>query len=369
MKQALMVNDAAVVQFLSRVVAGNELEFFTLLVVAIGLAAIILWTSYSVSPWLLCQKHGADPQSDGACKDFPAVQSLLAYMDTHRVPLGPHATFQVLKAAVQDENFDEALQCFKDLRRAWEASGNKEDILSPAVLGKLVELACNECQLSRLLPEITLIPLPVCIIDIMLAKSMQDVAMVRAVEALARTQRETLQDSTFCLLLKALASKPFRVRVIVEEVLSRKGSSFSPDLVLAVLEVCRREANEKMAWRLLERAMPRQMRVLSEFIWFYIQVEQYEQVCDVYELHMQPAVRHADKHVLLDADLHESIVDAAVVCGRTELAERVLAESTSRAHAGFVGRCLSELMERAQSLADAAARCHAVIACWAVLVF
>merc|ERR1719262_1968522 len=96
-----------------------------------------------------------------------------------------------------------------------------------------------------------------------------------------------------------------------------------------MIEFCNHASERAIVDQLFERMKPKPVSVLGAFIWFYIGMEQFEKACDVYELDLQPMCSNADGSTSLDTSLQESIVDAAVVCGRTHLAERLIAQTSS----------------------------------------
>jgi len=232
----------------------------------------------------------------------------------------------------------------------------------------LVELACKKKQLAQLLCVLQGLPIPEKIHDAMLEECVEshDVDMARSIECLARAQRETLPDSTYSLLIKAMARRPARASAIVEEVLKREGSAFSPVLAVAIVEFCTGTSNMAIADRLLQKMKPQQVNVITAFIWFFIGVESYEKACDVYENYMDPVCSRAGGIHSMDANLQQSIVDAAVMCGRTPLAERLIAapKSESMVCLSLIA-CAGDAIWSCISLVE---RWNAVISYWVVLV-
>lgn len=308
-----------------------------------------------------------------ASRDLSDVERLVADMHAKKLPLSNRAVFYVLKSALQMQDFQLCLKYFCKLKLAWEDQMDASEQLMPhSLMLSFVDLASKEQGLGVLAQELKGMPLPVEVIDAMLAKCVEagDSDMARSVESLARAQRETLPDSTLRLLIRGMPGRPLRARGVVEEVLSRSTSHFSADLALTVLEFCGRASDAAIADKLLERMKPKQFNVLSAFMWFYIGVEQYEKACDVYELNVQHACSHAGRTAPLDASLQESLVDAAVVCGREQLAQRLLAQSS--ASQGCM-EMITGLSFRLHAYFEAHlvefARLHAVASAWVVLIF
>jgi len=310
-----------------------------------------------------------------ATRDYSEIQDLVTHMHTNKVELTARAMFFVMKGALQAHDFDTAFDYFKKLKLAWKARSTSEPLVPHSIMMLLVELAWeNQEQFGQLVRELSGMPLPEKTIDTMLVKCVEshDADRARSVESIARAERATLPDSTYSLLIKAaMTSTPLEAHGLVKEVLAREGSGFSPDLVSSVLDFCAATSDTAIVDQLVERVKPRPVNILGAFIWFYIYAEEFEKACDVYELDMQPACTCADGSVTLDASLQESIVDAAVLCGRTHLAERLVAGSRSATtgHLGIIWRGTSHIKQLIDSAIVVLAACNAVVSYWVVLVF
>merc|ERR1719199_2322496 len=112
-----------------------------------------------------------------------------------------------------------------------------------------------------------------------------DTKMATLLEALLITKAQC-SDTTYSLLIKALAPSCEQAREIVKEVLDRPaGSVFSFDLVLCILGFCRISCLDRpMVDDLLKCITTIDVDMLSEFIHFYIDTNQLEKACDVFEL-------------------------------------------------------------------------------------
>jgi len=285
-------------------------------------------------------------------------------MHANNIAFTARAVFFIMKGALHAHDLDMELKYFNKLKVTWMAHSTSEPIVPHSIMMLLVELAWEVRQLGRLVLELRGAPVPEKIVDAMLAKCVQSSgsSMARSVEALARADRATLPDSTYSLLIKvAMTSTPLRARGIVEEVLARKGSGFSPDLAVSVLDFCTATSDTTTADQLFGRMKPRPVNIITAFIWFYIYVEDFEKACDVYELDMLPACSCADGSIALDANLQESLVDAAVLCGRTHLAESLIAEPRLA--------LASQVRQLIDTVIVVIARWNAVVSYWVVLVF
>jgi len=205
------------------------------------------------------------------------------------------------------------------------------------------------------------------IIDALLSKCVEshDCDAANAVEKLAKAQRETLADATYSLLIKAY--KPGQATRVVQEVLIRESSAFSPDLASSILDFCVATSNVAVADQLLKKMKPMQVKVVSSFIGFYIGVEEFEKACDTYETDFQRASN--GRPDAMDASLHENIVDAAVLCGRTHLAERLVANSPPRSESKGPLALLSHASELFSALLAVLEKWNSMVSYWVVLIF
>jgi hypothetical protein len=270
--------------------------------------------------------------------------------------------FSDMRMALRSRSFNEALKCLKDVKAAWNACPTAMRAIPQSVMSVLVEIAKEKQQLRDLVRELRGLQLPCASIDTMLAKCIGSGSpdTVACLECLARARREVLVDSTYALLVKAMHPGDAHTRKIVEEILGRDGSSFSPDLASALIKHSSVSSDIGMVDRLLLKMKPKQISMLSEFMWFYIGLEQFEKACDVYENHMQPVLAHTSGISALPTNMQESIVDVAVVCGRTHLAQQIM--NGSKPHQ-------ARFMHLVDAIIAEWARWNAIITQWVVLVF
>lgn len=300
-----------------------------------------------------------------AARDFYEVQALVADMDASNMPLSARAEFLVMKGALQVHDFDQAIKYFKSLRSSWELNKTSEALVPQSIMLSFVDLASRKNNLGELVQELRGLPVSEKTIDAMLSKctGVQGCATAKSIESLARAQRETIQDSTYSMLIKALSSKPTMAKPIIEEVLGREGSTFSPDLALSVLDFCKGTSDMVLADQLLKKMKPKQVNVIAAFIWFYIETGKFDTACDVYELDMQPVCSPQ----AMEAGLRESIVDAAVLSGRSQLAEKLVVNSQSQSIGCFA--LITHVGEAFESCIDMVARWNAMVSYWVVLIF
>jgi pentatricopeptide repeat protein len=162
---------------------------------------------------------------------------------------------------------------------------------------------------------------------------------------LARAQGAPLSDVTYSLLLKAVPDD-HHARAIIDEVISGNRTQCSQDLMLTMLAFCTKTADVALADKFFERLQPHPFNVLSGFIRFYLSVRKFDTACDIFEQDVQALINDdkAPKVGMLDARMERSLLSAALRCGRTALANNLLAASPSDVakHLSMIQNCASE---------------------------
>jgi pentatricopeptide repeat protein len=284
-------------------------------------------------------------------RNFEAVLSSAAEMKETGIPFTTRALVSVIKAALRTSNFAEAVQSFRKLKAEW---ANHKCSESPSqapqhIVSQLVELACKERQLRQFLPELKGAPIAEDAVNSMLTECIRirDGELVRSVEELARAQDGDLSDASYSLLLKAIPDDDAHARAIIQEVASRKNKTWSPDLLVSVLAFCSKTADVSLADQLFEQLKPHPFNVLSSFIRFYLDCGKFSRACDIFEQDMQPLNSGLDnppRGLMVDARMERSLLSAALRCGRTSLATKLLESSPSDVakHISMIQNCASE---------------------------
>jgi pentatricopeptide repeat protein len=288
-------------------------------------------------------------------RSFQEVKTLVSEMKVNEIPFTTRATILVIKTALKLNNFDEALGHFRDLKTIWTAhSLTSTPSMAPRhIVAQLVELACKEHQLSEFLVELRGVPITEEVVNVMLLECVRqkDLGLTLEVEKLAREQDIPFTDATYSLLIKGMASDSVRVQTIFDEVVEKK-VEVTPDFAASLLAFCAQTSNISLAEKLYALMKPTQLPVLSAFIRFYAENEQYEKACDVYEqdllrLHSTAEVAadpQGQRSLLLDARMERSLMNAALRCGRAHLAKNLLASSPSDVakHITMIRNCAAE---------------------------
>jgi len=278
-------------------------------------------------------------------RSFQEVQSLISEMQTKEVEFSTGAYLAVIKATLQTGNFEEARRHFSALKASWDSQGKWE--VPRHFVAQLVDLACKEHQLTQFLPDLTDVPLPEEAINGMFSECIRlnDSELAREVEKLARAQAQTLSDATYSLLIKGLVGRPWRMKAVVQEVVAREPAEFSSDLAMAVINFCAKTSEKEIADTLFERMKPKQLNVLSAFIRFYVESEQFNQACDIFEFHVKPlSENESQKRSMIDSRVERGLMSAALHCGRTSLVQCLFdANKTDIAtHIVMIRKCAAE---------------------------
>jgi pentatricopeptide repeat protein len=285
-------------------------------------------------------------------RSFAEVRALASDMRRKKVPFTTRASLVMIKTALKTGAFDEALVHFRQLRSSWDSSA--ASLASPSlaprhIVAQLIELACKEHMLGTFLDELKGIPVLAEVADVMLAECMRqkDTALAKRVEVLCREQKVEFSSASYGYLIRCYSSEPKRVQQIFEEVIERK-LEMSADLAQAVLAFCSQTGNVPMADSLYQAMKPKQIPVLSSFIRFYAEQEQFDKACDIYEKDLQNKEDAKDSssmgRTFLDAGLERTLMNAAFSCGRSTLAKGFLdsAPSDIAKHITMIRNCAAE---------------------------
>eukprot|EP00449_Zooxanthella_nutricula_P055790 CAMPEP_0198572264 /NCGR_PEP_ID=MMETSP1462-20131121/111593_1 /TAXON_ID=1333877 /ORGANISM="Brandtodinium nutriculum, Strain RCC3387" /LENGTH=434 /DNA_ID=CAMNT_0044303415 /DNA_START=102 /DNA_END=1403 /DNA_ORIENTATION=- len=230
-------------------------------------------------------------------RNFSQVRALLGEMGEKGIRMTTRARVVATKTMLKAGSFEEAAHHFRELSSLWEcgADGTSAATTTPSaapqhIVAQLVELACRDHSLSQLLPMLEGVPVSEEAVATMLSECVRrkDTALTAKVEQLVRARGHTLSDATYTLLVKSASGEPERVRRLFNEV-KASGPAVSPDFALALLSFCGQTQSGALADELLEHMQPTQMPVLSAFIRFYTEQEEFDKACDVYERRVLPS--------------------------------------------------------------------------------
>eukprot|EP00933_Yihiella_yeosuensis_P072710 TRINITY_DN811_c0_g2_i1.p1 TRINITY_DN811_c0_g2~~TRINITY_DN811_c0_g2_i1.p1 ORF type:complete len:1116 (-),score=308.71 TRINITY_DN811_c0_g2_i1:300-3647(-) len=307
-------------------------------------------------------------------RNFAEVKRLVEEMKKSNVPLTVRSTVTVIKAALKESNFNDAMVHFKQLRKVWENYGEAKDTPSMApqhIISQLVDTACKEHMLTDFLPLLSGVPLNNEVVGTMLSECIRqkDARLAGKVEHLAREQSGfKFSENGYSLLIKAAASKLGWVKTIVEEI-ANSGKELNSEICLAVLGCCAQHKTEglQLAQQLESLAQPLQVQILSGFIRYYAANGLHEQVCQIYKRYQQDAAA-ASVSIALDSRAEKALMNSALKCGRHDLAQGFLEAMPSDVakHVTMIRNCSSDgNLEGAkkvfESLKSSGGECNSVV--------
>eukprot|EP00448_Togula_jolla_P010851 CAMPEP_0170608328 /NCGR_PEP_ID=MMETSP0224-20130122/21527_1 /TAXON_ID=285029 /ORGANISM="Togula jolla, Strain CCCM 725" /LENGTH=1097 /DNA_ID=CAMNT_0010933549 /DNA_START=67 /DNA_END=3357 /DNA_ORIENTATION=+ len=262
-----------------------------------------------------------------ATRNFADVKQVMIEMEAAGVQPSVSIAVVAMKVALKQNSWEDAMQHFGRLKGSLKQANATCSTAPRHIITQLVELACKESKLSELIEHLYGISLGEEVFNVMLCECIRrrDGSLTGDVEKLAQDQGISFSEATYALLLRCRTGDPTRIQQIFEEVVS-KGQEVTPDFAFSLLACCSQTHNSKLADRLLEYMKPKQVPVLSAFVRFYVEVEQLEKACDVYEQEILP---QCSSSALLDARLQRTVMNAALRCGRSNLAKIFLESSPS----------------------------------------
>lgn len=249
-----------------------------------------------------------------------------------------------IKVALRANNYSETAEAFNELKASWVSKklGDSPSEAPRRIVSQVVELACREHQLHQLLPDLEGLPLAEESLNTMLNEAirLRDCNIARDVEELARKQDSPLSDSTYALLIKAFANNIDHARALVHEATARMGNQCCQDLVSSVLGFCGKAEDLSLAEQFFDQLSPHRSNTLTSFIKFYLDGGKSERACDAFEQELEKANSQIS---LLDARVERNLLNAALRCGRTQLANKLLEASPSdiAKHITMIQNCAS----------------------------
>jgi len=274
-----------------------------------------------------------------AKRNFVKVQRLVEEMEEMAIQATTLTTVSIMTMALQKGDFKETFRTFLELkdkwddRSTWGVSVWTVDKHKTQVMAEIVELACTTQQIGQLAPKLDGMQINEDAVNMMLAQcvSTNDLQNVKVVEAVARANQLPLKDSTCTLMIKCLASRPWRARAFVKEVLWRD-SPPSEELATTLLEFCSNSSDKAMADRLFQQMQPKSWNLLAAFVRFYAVSGHVEEALDILERHLPSFNGKYLQHPLtglIDTSTGWRAMVGALQCGRTSLAQHLFETAAS----------------------------------------
>lgn len=253
-------------------------------------------------------------------------EQLIAKMQANTFEIIAQARMAVLTKALQEDDVDETLRIFIELKDSWELPGTftvQQDKMK--VLAQVVSLACKTHRLDQLLPALVGMEISEETIQTMLTEciSTRDIKSAELTEWIARAHHCQLAVFTYVLLIKCFASCAGLGGRVVREVLDHASLKLSEELALAIIDFCSGSWNKEAADMLAQRMEPKSLSVLVAFIRFYATGHNYEEACGILEDYL-PSFNGVYLHHpiigMIDNPTVWHLMVSALECGRHSLA-------------------------------------------------
>jgi pentatricopeptide repeat protein len=280
-------------------------------------------------------------------RNFQDVKVLATKMQANKVPFTSRSAIVLIKTALKTSNLDDALLYFQEVKSMWSEQ-NLASTPSSApmhIVTQLAELACKNRRMDELLEQLHDFPISQELVNILLSECVRqrDTLVIGSVEKLAREQGVKFTDAAYGLLMKGAAGNSKRVQELFDEVME-KDVPITSDFIVSVLSICAQTSNVQMAEKLYSQTKPKELSILSSFVRYFAESEQYDKACDIYEHDILGQNVNIQQSQHLDARMERSLMNAALKCGRSHLAKNLLSSSPSDVakHITMIRNCASE---------------------------
>merc|ERR1740130_2097757 len=139
-------------------------------------------------------------------RSFQEVKNLVSQMKSKQVPFTTRASMVVIKTAMKTNSFDDAMECFRELKKIWtvESLSSTPSSAPAHIVAQLVDMACKEHKLVEFLSELSGLAISEDVVNAMPVECVRqkDVSLTTSVEKFAREQGVKFTDSTYSLLIK-----------------------------------------------------------------------------------------------------------------------------------------------------------------------
>ncbi len=247
-------------------------------------------------------------------RKFNDVKKILEEMETIGMS-SPKAHEIRIKTAIKCGNLEDAIQAFHGITNA-----------SSHLVGMLVDLACKEHQLPRVLADVKGVSITTEVIYTMLHEAVyiKDFGLVKRVQDLAASEKIEFDDACYALLIRGQGNELKEVERVFDAIIEKK-VEFTNDICLSVLHACSICEDISLADRMVEMRKPNSLPVLTQLVRLYTELGAYEKACDFFENDLLPMIADKDERRLssIDPRLEKAIIHAALKANRPEIAKRL----------------------------------------------
>eukprot|EP00397_Hematodinium_sp_SG-2012_P004643 GEMP01004655.1.p1 GENE.GEMP01004655.1~~GEMP01004655.1.p1 ORF type:complete len:1075 (+),score=252.38 GEMP01004655.1:158-3382(+) len=230
-------------------------------------------------------------------RNFTEVKNLEKQMKEKDIAPSAKVTGILLKTALKENDLNLARGYFRELRVANNTTPSH-------LVGLLVELACKLHSLQDVLPDLE---------DVEISQEVF-LAMLQNV-----SKHKDEQGAHQILSLWGDESLPF-----FEQVMMTPNIEWTCELVQSVLALAGKVSDATFVDRMLEVVDPTPFgtNIFAALAKLYNDLGEYDKACDVYEKHL-----FGGKHI--DSRMERALMNAALRCGRSELAKRMIDADTA----------------------------------------
>lgn len=295
-------------------------------------------------------------------RSFHSVLELFDDMKKRDVAPSVRTKIILLKTSLQLGHLMQALRFYKDVVAS--TAGRSTASSAPGhIASQLVELACREQRVEAVLEELDAgrMQLTTDMLNVLLGGAVQtkDAGMVARLDVLSARSGAAKNGRTFELLVRHAGDDRARIAGLLRE-LAAQSVECSQELVQTVLSVSLQARDVQLADQLCSLVVSSDQTgrspAMLALLRFYSEIGQAERVCDLFDRHVKPCAsvgRAAEgaagepavrQRVLLDARTERCVVNAALRCGRQDIASQLL-EATpadTAKHIAMIRGCVAK---------------------------
>lgn len=291
-------------------------------------------------------------------RHFTEVEACATEMESKQISFTTRSKMIMFKVATKVGKLDRAKTRLRDLKITLSGQGlsfssfkfgaSGSASLAPSnALSDFVDLACKEHRLGETIGDLRDLTLPKEVVHRMLSEcaKQQDSQLACLVEQFMKDQDMPFDDTAYSFLVRSVGIDTPRLGILLDEVVA-SGVEVTTELASSILASSVQASSLELADRLYAHMQANQMCAVSPFISFYVDSQQYDKACDVYE---HAAVDAGDattcsRPLRLDPRVERNLMKAALKCNREHLSQSLLSASPSdiAKHITMIRNCAAD---------------------------
>jgi len=281
-------------------------------------------------------------------RSFDEVSALVKQMKTEAVAPTRRTTVMLLKTALHTGKLDEALDYYSGISASAQDMPQTASEAPTYLATQLVDLACRMHRPDAVLPDLESgkVPLTTEMVNALLAECSRthNSELVSRVEGLAARLSVGRDGRTYQVLVRNAGTDQKKIADLLDDMAANK-IPCTQELGSKVFALCAQSGDTALADRLyaqLERTPHGQMATFQALLRFYAESGEPTKACKVFDKHLRSS--SSDRPTLLDTRTERSLVNAALQCGRNDLASVVLESSPSDTakHINIIRSCAAK---------------------------